>query len=264
MSTSLKKPKWLARGALALVAGAAFLALTPMPGRAMGPGDQALFGSYETNPSGILTSSAGALFDGSISSDPTDPETGTGDAILRIENPVGNANFSLGPVVNECAMIYVFDDDEEMGACCGCPITPVGLLTFSFQANLLSNWGSAFSPTGDGMIAIQSAPINNAKCTSFGFPDKTSPACNGGCDPSTGYNVNGPLFGSITQAEQIGTAGPSNVVELPLFNNSSAANPEGDLANHAYLIEQCTALVGNGSGTGICNCPTGSSSGLSN
>lgn len=256
MSTSLK-PKWLARGALALVAGAAFLASTAMPSRAMGPGS-ALFGSYETNQSGILTSSAKAASasDAAVSTDPTDPETGVGDAILRLVDPVGNANFSFGPVVNECAMIYVFDNDEEMGECCGCPITPAGLLTFSFQADLLTNWGTGSAATGDGMIAVRAGVINNTKCTSFGFPNQKSPACNGGCDPSTGYTVNGPLLGSITQADQVGTGTP-NVMELPLFSNGS-----GDLANDRYLIQQCTALVGNGSGTGVCKCPTGSSSGL--
>jgi len=219
----------------------------------MGPGN-ALFGSYETNQSGILTSSAASFATGST--DPSDPETGTGDAILHLVDPVGNANFSFGPVVNECAMIYVFDNDEEMGECCGCPITPTGLLTFSFQADLLTNWGTGSVATGDGMVAVRAGVINNTKCTSFGFPNKKSPACNGGCDPSTGYDVNGPLLGSITQAAKIGS-GTSNVVELPLFSDGA-----GDTANNHYLVEQCTALVGNGSGTGICTCPTGSSSGL--
>jgi len=258
VSISLRKPKWLTKGALALVAGAAFLASAAMPARAgMGPGN-ALFGSYESDPSGILTSSS-VRTDG-ISTDPADPEIGIGDAILRLIDPVGNANFSFGPVVNECAMIYVFDDDEEMGECCGCPITPAGMNTFSFQANLLSNWGNGNVATGDGMIAVRAAVINNTKCTSFGFPNKLSPACNGGCDPSTGYDVNGPLLGSIVEPLEITTSGvgsQSNVVEIPLFSDAA-----GDVTNNHYLITQCTALVGNGSGTGICNCPTGSSSGL--
>ena len=263
MIISLRKPKCLAKGAFALVAGAAFLASAAMPARAgMGPGN-ALFGSYESGQSGILTSSSAhslAGSTGSVSTDPADPETAVGDATLRLIDPVGNANFSLGPVVNECAMIYVFDDDEEMGECCGCPITPAGMNTFSFQANLLSNWGGGNVATGDGMIAVRAATINNTKCTEFGFPTATNPACNGGCDPTTGYDVNGPLLGSIVEPVEITTSGvgsQSDVVEIPLFSDAS-----GDVTNNHYLITQCIALVGNGSGTGICNCPTGSSSGL--
>lgn len=241
MSISLKKPKWLGRGALALVAGAAFMASAAMPARAgmMGPGN-ALFGSYDSTPTKPLTTT---------STDPSDPASPVGDSILRLINPVGNANFGLGSVVDQCAMIYVFDNDEEMGECCGCPISPADLQTYSFQKNLLSNWGLAGGVAGgDGIVVVRSAVINNRNCTSFGFPFSSSPACNGGCDPSTGYSVNGPLLGSITEAEQVD--GATNILELPLFSNGS-----GDLTNNHYLISQCTALVGNGSGTGICNCP---------
>jgi len=214
-----------------MVAGAAFLASAAMPARAgMGPGN-ALFGSYESSQSGILsrTSLAAMPLDGtSTSTDPADPETGIGDATLRLIDPVGNANFSFGPVINECAMIYVFDDDEEMGECCGCPITPAGMNTFSFQANLLSNWGNGNVATGDGMIAVRSAVINNRNCTSFGFPSLKSPACNGGCDPSTGYDTNGPLLGSIVQPVEITTSGAGSQENLSRFRSSATA-PETSL-----------------------------------
>src|SRR5580704_6629129 len=44
---------------------------------------------------------------------------GNGDNILRLINPNGNANPSFGPIGEVCAMIYVLDDDQEMGECCG-------------------------------------------------------------------------------------------------------------------------------------------------
>jgi hypothetical protein len=44
---------------------------------------------------------------------------GAGDDIITLINPNGSANSNLGPsAINTCAMIYVFDDDQEMGACC--------------------------------------------------------------------------------------------------------------------------------------------------
>lgn len=241
MSISLEKPKWLVRGALALVAGAAFVASAAMPARAgmIGPGN-ALFGSYDSEPTKPLATT---------STDPLDPAIPVGDSILRLINPVGNANFGLGTVVNQCAMIYVFDNDEEMGECCGCPISPTRLQTYSFQKDLLSNWGlSGGVAGGDGIVVVRSALINNRNCLSFAFPFAQAPGCNGGCDPTVGYSVNGPLLGSITEAEQVD--GTTNILETPLFNNAS-----GDLTNDHYLISQCSAQLGNDSGTGICNCP---------
>ncbi len=52
-----------------------------------------------------------------ISESTADNGTGAGDNILELINPTA-ANGDL------CAMIYVFDDDEEMGECCGCALTP--------------------------------------------------------------------------------------------------------------------------------------------
>ena len=50
---------------------------------------------------------------------------GAGDNILRLINPNGAANGNLAGAQEQtvCAMIYVFDDDEEMGECCGCPLS---------------------------------------------------------------------------------------------------------------------------------------------
>ena len=46
-----------------------------------------------------------------------------GDNILRLINPNGAANGNLAGAKEQtvCAMIYVFDAHQEMGACCGCP-----------------------------------------------------------------------------------------------------------------------------------------------
>jgi hypothetical protein len=69
--------------------------------------------------------------------------SGAGDNILTLINPNGSANSNLGSSSsNTCAMIYVFDDDQEMGECCGCPLTPAGVETFSVANDFTSNWGS--------------------------------------------------------------------------------------------------------------------------
>lgn len=241
MSTSFKKPKLLARSAFALAAGAAVLASMAMPARAgMGPGS-AFFATYNLNEAEPHLSASSTF---------ASTGAGIGDNILRLENPNGVANRGFGRVTDLCAMIYVFDDDQEMGACCGCPVTPAQLETFSVRDQLTSNWGVRSSEGIDnnsGVIAIRSAAINNATCDSFGSPGQTSPACNGGCDPTVGYSGNPALLGSMTHPYAIG--GQAGITEVALFDDLG-----GDFTFNTYLIRQCGFLVGNASGGAICTC----------
>ncbi len=195
---------------------------------------------------------------------------GNGDNILRLVNPNGSANSLLGgseqPV---CAMIYVFDDDEEMGECCGCPLTPGQLATFSVENNLTSNWGLQNGPEGgdhsNGTISIVAAAQDPALVAmgsdsngQFCTADQSG-ACNLGCDPTNvpGYSVTNlnNLLGSITH-NQVVQQGPLNfpgaifrISEVGLFDDGG-----GDPTDLTYLQNQCGALVGNGSQGGICNC----------
>jgi hypothetical protein len=198
---------------------------------------------------------------------------GDGDSILRLINPNGAANANLANAQTQtvCAMIYVFDEEQEMGECCGCPLSSAQLATFSAYKNLTSNWalpiigeeffGGEFGSASNayGSLAVVAAAPNAPACS------HQSGACNGGCDPTNtpGYTVTNQsnLFGSITQLEsqtsidQRGTEvrieyGPTNVKEVGLFDDAG-----GDPTNLVYLQEQCGALVGNGTEGGICNCP---------
>lgn len=237
MSTSLKKPTWLVRGALALVGGAAFLAAVSTPARAMpGQPGTALFGYYDVGET--------------VNAPEGTNGTGVGDSILTLINPAGNANRGFGVVTNKCAMIYVFDNNEEMGECCGCPLTPAQEERFSFDHDLLTNYIGL--PTADGVVAVRGQDINNNGCSSFRSPGTTQAGCNGGCDPTNGppTSLDANLLGSIIHNQQI-EPGPSTVTELPLFNNAG-----GDPSDNTYLIEECAALIGNGSGAGICHCPS--------
>jgi hypothetical protein len=174
-------------------------------------------------------------------------------------NPNGSANSLVGgsdqPV---CAMIYVFDDDQEMGECCGCPLTPAQLASFSVENNLTSDWGLRGGPEGgdhgNGTIAIVAAaqspalvalgPSSNGQFCRAG----QSGACIFGCDPTNvpGYSVTNisNLLGSITH-NQVVQAGPLNfsgaifgITEIGLFDDGG-----GDPTNVTYLQNQCGALV---------------------
>jgi hypothetical protein len=206
---------------------------------------------------------------------PTDCKSGgNGDAILRLINPNGSANTGLqsGAEQTVCAMIYVFDTYEEMGECCGCPLSSAKLANFSVENNLLSNfiYGGA-NDYGNGTIAIvtadqdtelltSSASASNGQGCIFG----QSGACNSGCDPTDfpGYAVttDNDLLGSMTHNQYVesdsGTI--TGITESSLYDDG-----QGNNANLMYLQLECGVLVGNGSGAGTCNCDQLTQSGTS-
>src|SRR5579862_4051334 len=73
--------------------------------------------------------------------------TGDGDNIIRLTNPAGchtaQSDVACSSETDLCAMIYVFDDDQEMGECCGCPITPNELQEYSVETALADNFQQA-------------------------------------------------------------------------------------------------------------------------
>ena len=193
---------------------------------------------------------------------------GNGDNILRLVNPNGAANGNLAGAQEQtvCAMIYVFDQEEEMGECCGCPLTSAGLATFSVNKNLTADWGLRLIPehgslsNANGSLAVVAAAPNTTGCLAGGG----GKACNGGCDPTNvpGYSVTtaNNLLGSITHNQAIfeltglqvpaRPIGQFGLTEVPLNDDGA-----GDPTNLIYLQTQCGALIGNGSGGGICTCP---------
>jgi hypothetical protein len=216
---------------------------------------QVLWTYYETTEDFTLCNSTTADSDGCNVG-------GNGDNIIRLINPNGAANGNLAGAKEQpvCAMIYVFDDDEEMGECCGCPLTSAQLATFSVEFNLTNDWGLTGGPeAGDhsnGAIAIVAAAPNTVACLGAGGDG----ACNGGCDPTNvpGYSVTtaSNLLGSVTHNQQVQEGGTgssgftSGLTEIGLFDDAG-----GDPTNLIYLQTQCGALIGNGSRGGICNCP---------
>jgi hypothetical protein len=239
---------------IALAVSSFLLALGMLgPADAAEPG-QVLWTFYETVPSVTevhqSTSGAGAaaqpFFNG-----------GNGDNILRLINPNGAANGNLAGAKEQtvCAMLYVFDPIQEMGECCGCPISSSGLLTFSVEKNLISEWGlGGFPAPLDGSIAIVATTPNAPACLG------QSSACNGGCDPTNlpGYSVTtaNNLLGSMTHNQlQAEIDGEKVLPKVGVTETTLSDDSSGDPTNIIYLQNQCGAIVGNGSGGAICNCP---------
>src|ERR1700733_6843658 len=78
------------------------------------------------------------------------------DATVRIDNP----GLTYG---NLCAMIYVFDADQQLSECCGCVETHNGLRTLSVRSNLTSNPLTGVV-SRNGVIKVVSAAVNNSPC----------------------------------------------------------------------------------------------------
>src|SRR5271157_1838807 len=78
---------------------------------------------------------------------------GAPDATVRLDNP----GLTYG---NLCAMIYVFDRDEQLTECCGCVESHNDLRTLSVNGDLTSNPLTGRKST-TGVIKVVSAAVNN-------------------------------------------------------------------------------------------------------
>jgi hypothetical protein len=147
------------------------------------------------------------------------------DATVRIDNP----GLTYG---NLCAMIYVFDADQQLTECCGCVETHNGLRTLSVRANLTSNPLTGVV-SRNGVIKIVSAAVNNSPC-----------------DPTSNVTPKANLRAWVTHVQNaVGTAWPITETE-----SSDSTLGATELAN---LQAQCAFVNILGSGQGICSCGTG-------
>jgi hypothetical protein len=156
------------------------------------------------------------LVSGGVGFPPTLPT-----ANVRITNP----GLTYG---NLCAMIYVFDQDQQMTECCGCSVSHNGLLTLTVPQLTLNPL--TFVVSHNGVIKVVSAAVNNSPC-----------------DPTANVTPKPNLRVWVTHIQNpIGTAYP--VTETEASDSTLGAT---ELAN---LQAQCSFINILGSGQGICNC----------
>ena len=146
-------------------------------------------------------------------------------ATVRIDNP----GLTYG---NLCAMVYVFDADQQLTECCGCVETHNGLRTLNVRTDLTSNPLTGVLST-NGVIKIVSAAVNNSPC-----------------DPTSNVTPKANLRAWVTHIQNaVGTAYPITETE-----SSDSTLGATELAN---LQAQCAFINILGSGQGICSCGTG-------
>jgi hypothetical protein len=150
---------------------------------------------------------------------------GAPDATVRIDNP----GLTYG---NLCAMVYVFDADQQLTECCGCIETHNGLRTLSVNGNLTSNPLIGIRSNA-GVIKVVSAAVNNSPC-----------------DPTSNVAPTPNLRVWATHIQnKVGTAYPITETE-----SSDSTLGATELAN---LQAQCAFIGILGSGHGVCSCGTG-------
>jgi hypothetical protein len=146
------------------------------------------------------------------------------DGTVRVTN-VGS-DITTSGTGNLCAMIYVFEPDQQLAECCGCLITPDGLLTLSINNNLADNPLTPVTLTTGAIKIVSSAP--------------TAGACNAAKPvPTAGVRA----WGTHIQA--------GGVVTETEFSDSTLSAGELTL-----LKNRCASIHSNGSGFGTCTCTT--------
>ena len=193
-------PRWLA-GATLAVSIAGFMAMATAPAHAATSLRKAAASAKAADP-GISPNPGSVLYGYYDFAESTeDNGTGNGQNAMRLINTTSH---------DICALIYVFDDDEELGECCGCPLTANQLETFgigSFAAaavvnpqvpvprrlydNLTANWREASGDPENGVIAVVGATAE-VPCSTNGSSSNNStpnPACNSGCDPTIHFQT---------------------------------------------------------------------------
>ena len=164
--------------------------------------------------------------------------SGAPDATVRIDNP-GSVDTENGTPGSLCAMIYVFDNDQQLSECCGCVVTPDGLLTLSVGKNLTANPLTGVV-SNNGVIKIVSE-VFNARVSDLL-----------GCDPAaSNFEAVASIRAWATHIQnKVGTAYP--ITETPF---SDATLSESEITFN--LIEQCSFAQRLGSGHAVCSCGTG-------
>jgi len=168
------------------------------------------------------------------------------DGTVRITTPHLRA-FATGLAghgVSQCALIYVLKPDQELAACCGCEITPNGLLKLSVNNDLTLNTLSAVGPAGTIAI-VPSLPNHPAVLPAV------LPTCDAGL----------PSVPSATAGTAFVTAWATHVQDSGAITEDDFdfSTDVGARATATALWVECQTFVqGNGSGSGVCTCGSGS------
>ena len=158
-----------------------------------------------------------------------------GDSVVNISNGgARGAGLAAGTSASTtgalCANVYAFSPDEQMIACCSCPVTPNGLVSLSARQDLISNTLTPAVPTSIVVKLVSSRPVGGSCANSAAnmVPDGSGMLA----------------WGTTVKA---GVAGGAAATVETAFAPASLSAGET-----ARLTALCTFIQANGSGFGIC------------
>jgi len=146
------------------------------------------------------------------------------DGTIRLINP----GLTGG---NLCAMVYVFDQNQELNECCGCPVSDSGLLTLSLLNDLTANTLTGKEPQAGEIKVVPSDPAQSPQC-----------------DPASSVPT-GAILGWVTNAQVSGGTTPVTETAFDLVPLSDG--------EEKVLVNLCSFMKLLGSGNGICSCGSG-------
>src|SRR5271157_1356156 len=153
------------------------------------------------------------------------PQQQAPDTNLRISYPDASAT-------DLCALIYVFDQNQQLVECCGCVVSQSGLRTLSWQKDLMGNPLTGVKSTA-GTVSLVAADH----------------ASNPTCDAS----VISPSGSIVSWSTNLAAAGNGHYA----IQEASATSSPLTAAQISALQAQCYFVEVLGSGQGICTCGVG-------
>jgi len=144
------------------------------------------------------------------------------DNTLTIVNPGTTGGEST------CANIYVFDSNQNMLACCSCPVSPNGLLTLSVKNNLLN-----------GSTKVKSGVIEVVSSCSSLFDSTVVPDGPSVCSASAPYYPSPELVGWLSH-----WYGVSPITEQALKHATLSCNELESLETGCAGVRACSCPAG--------------------
>lgn len=165
------------------------------------------------------------------------PNLNLGDSFLNATNAgTMGADLQSGTTAGItgafCLNVYAFSPDEQMVACCSCPVTPNGLRSFSAINDLISNTLTPAVPTSIVVKLLATVPVGGS-CMN-------SAAAVAARQPANGLKA----WGTKLHAGVV--PGALAVTEAPF---AQAVLSPGELRRLGSL---CNFILANGTGYGIC------------
>jgi len=164
-----------------------------------------------------------------------------GESYINITNTGANGAALLGPGFgtqsgNICVNVYAFDPGEELISCCSCLVTPDQTVNLGVNRDLTVKTLTGVVPTS----------VTVKLLSSLAGGDGTGTSCTNSAASVTSANLAGGLaaWGTTLHANPVGGY---DSTEAP-FTPSTLS--QGELAS---IGGRCSAILGNGSGFGICN-----------